>query len=98
MPKPAQRALIVIRLSKVTDATTSPERQLEICGELCQQRGYEVVGVAEDLDVSGSVDPFNRKQRPRLSRWLANEEEPFDVIVTSAWTGSRGRSGTCRSW
>lgn len=78
---PTKRALIVVRLSKVTDATTSPERQLEICNDLCRERGYEVVGVAEDLDVSGSVDPFDRKKRPRLSRWLANEEQPFDVIV-----------------
>jgi site-specific DNA recombinase len=47
------RALIVIRLSRVTDATTSPERQLEVNRTLCEQRGYEVVGVSEDLDVSG---------------------------------------------
>lgn len=75
------RALIVIRLSRVTDATTSPERQLAECRKLCEQRGYEVVGIAEDLDVSGSVDPFNRKHRPRLARWLAGEHEAFDVIV-----------------
>lgn len=54
---------------------------MEICRELCEQRGYEVIGYAEDLDVSGSVDPFDRKRRPELSRWLANEAEPFDVIV-----------------
>lgn len=75
------KALIVIRLSRVTDATTSPERQLQTCQQLCAQRGYEVVGVAEDLDVSGSVDPFDRKRRPNLARWLANEEQAFDVIV-----------------
>ncbi|MGB3230707.1 MAG: recombinase family protein [Mycobacterium sp.] len=75
------RALIVIRLSRVTDATTSPERQLAECRKLCEQRGYEVVGIAEDLDVSGSVDPFNRKHRPHLARWLAGEHEAFDVIV-----------------
>lgn len=82
------RALIVVRLSRVTDATTSPERQLEICRELCAQRDYEVVGVAQDLDVSGAVDPFDRKKRPNLSRWLAGEQTDddgnpltFDVIV-----------------
>lgn len=78
---PANRALIVVRLSKVTDATTSPERQLEICERLCTDRGYEVVGVAEDLDVSGAVSPFDRKKRPNLARWLAGEEQPFDVVV-----------------
>jgi hypothetical protein len=42
-----KRALIAVRLSRMTDATTSPERQREKCLELCRQRGYEVVGVAE---------------------------------------------------
>lgn len=82
------RALVVVRLSRVTDATTSPERQLELCRELCAQRGYEVAGVAEDLDVSGAVDPFDRKRRPNLARWLHGEQVddnsnpvPFEVIV-----------------
>ncbi|WP_065287273.1 recombinase family protein [Mycolicibacter kumamotonensis] len=82
------RALIVVRLSRVTDATTSPERQLEICEELCRQRGYDVVGIAQDLDVSGAVDPFDKKKRPNLARWLAGEHTDeagnpavFDVIV-----------------
>lgn len=73
------RALIVVRLSRVTDATTSPERQLETCRELCDQRGYEVVGVAEDLDVSaGSTSPFDR---PQLGDWLTNRRGEFDVLV-----------------
>ncbi|BDD84501.1 integrase [Tsukamurella pulmonis] len=72
------RALIVVRLSRVTDATTSPERQLAACQELCQARGYEVVGVAEDLDVSaGKTSPFDR---PQLGRWLRDPSQ-FDVIV-----------------
>lgn len=75
------KALVVIRLSRVTDATTSPERQLEICRDLCKQRGYDEVGVAQDLDVSGSVDPFDRRDRPNLARWLGGDEQPFDVIV-----------------
>lgn len=75
------RALVVIRLSRITDTTTSPERQLAECRELCDKRGYEVVGSAEDLDISGAVDPFNIKDRPSLARWLGGEHEPFDVIV-----------------
>lgn len=72
------RALIVIRLSRVTDATTSPERQLAACKELCTQRGYDVVGIAEDLDISaGKTTPFNR---PHLGKWLKRPGE-FDVIV-----------------
>jgi site-specific DNA recombinase len=73
------RALVVVRLSRVTDATTSPQRQLETCRELCDQRGYEVVGVAEDLDVSaGSTSPFDR---PQLGDWLTNRRGEFDVLV-----------------
>jgi site-specific DNA recombinase len=69
----------VIRLSRVTDATTSPERQLEACHELCAQRGYEVVGVAKDLDVSAGVTtPFDR---PQLGDWLNNRLGEFDVLV-----------------
>ncbi|RUP04760.1 MAG: recombinase family protein [Mycobacterium sp.] len=75
------RALIVIRLSRVTDATTSPERQLKDCREVCKQRGYEEVGIAEDLDISGAVNPFDLKKRPHLARWLTQEHHAFDVIV-----------------
>jgi site-specific DNA recombinase len=82
------RALIVVRLSRLTDSTISPERQLQACRDLCPQRGYEVVGIAEDLDVSGAVDPFDPKKRRNLSRWLAGEHVDdngspvsFDVIV-----------------
>jgi site-specific DNA recombinase len=72
---------MVIRLSRVTDATTSPERQLADCEQLCAQRGYTVAGAAEDLDVSGSVDPFDRKKRPNLAHWLLDRHDEFDVIV-----------------
>lgn len=79
------RALIVVRLSRVTDETTSPERQRQKCEELCQQRDYDVVGVAEDLDVSaGATSPF---ERPSLKGWIGDgKDDPgrvneFDVIV-----------------
>ncbi len=72
------RALIVVRLSRLTDATTSPERQEAACRELCATRGYDIVGVAEDLDVSaGKTTPFDR---PQLGRWLQDPSQ-FDVIV-----------------
>ena len=94
MPGTANRALIVVRLSRETEATTSPERQVAECVSLCEARGYEIVGVAQDLDVSGSADPFSRKDRPQLARWLArdyvdsavpgvenNDPCPFDLVV-----------------
>lgn len=74
-----KRALIVIRLSRVTDATTSPERQETACRELCEQRGYDVVDVVEDLDVSaGATTPFTR---PTLGPWLRDRHNEFDVLV-----------------
>lgn len=73
------RALIAVRLSRTTDATTSPKRQLAACRELIKQRGYTEVGVAEDLDVSaGKTTPFDR---PQLGDWLENRRGEFDVIV-----------------
>lgn len=77
------RALIVVRLSRVTEASTSVDRQTEICDEFCRLRGWDVVGVLSDTDVSGAVDPFDKKQRPELGGWLAGEQEPdADVLVT----------------
>lgn len=35
-----KRALLAIGLSAVTIETTSPERQLADCQQLCAQRGY----------------------------------------------------------
>lgn len=94
MSEVPQRALVVVRLSRETEATTSPERQLAECVSLCKARGYEVVGVAQDLDVSGSADPFSSQDRPQLARWLARDYMdsavpgventdpcPFDLVV-----------------
>lgn len=74
----ANRALIVVRLSNLTDETTSPERQRDVCQRLCDERGWSVVGVAEDLDVSASTTtPFDRQA---LRAWL-DRPEAYDVIV-----------------
>lgn len=94
MGKGVHRALIVVRLSRETEATTSPERQVAECVSLCETRGYDIVGVAQDLDVSGSADPFSHKDRPQLARWLARDfldsavpgvgntdPCPFDLVV-----------------
>ncbi|MGW0880407.1 recombinase family protein [Streptomyces sp. NPDC002671] len=73
------RALIAIRLTVRTESTTSPARQLEECRSFCELRGWEVVGVAEDLSVSATaVPPW---KRPELSRWLDDRAPEFDVIV-----------------
>lgn len=74
------RALLLVRLSRMTDATTSPERQEADGRDYCQRQGMTVVGVASDTDVSGSIDPLDR---PALGPWLRDRLSEFDVIVAS---------------
>ncbi|MGP3969429.1 recombinase family protein [Streptomyces sp. 6N223] len=71
------RAAIYVRLSRETEESTSPERQRAACEALCEARGWTVVAVEEDIDVSG----FSRGlERPGLQRILQRLAE-FDVIV-----------------
>lgn len=79
------RALIITRLSKQVEESTSAERQRKDCEELCQREGWEVIGVAEDLNVSaGKTSPF---ERPELSKWIGDGKtdegrmHEIDVIV-----------------
>ncbi|MFE9993400.1 recombinase family protein [Streptomyces avermitilis] len=74
----SSRALIVVRLSAETGASTSPERQLKECAALCNQRGWTVVGTAEDFESASRATPW---QRPQLSVWLNDRAPEFDVIV-----------------
>lgn len=73
------RALLVARLSVMTDESTSPTRQLEHGRSTVQARGWTEVGAATDLDVSATkYSPFDR---PELGNWLKNRHHEFDVIV-----------------
>jgi site-specific DNA recombinase len=75
------RVLGRIRLSRATDESTSPERQREVIETWAKSNDHEVVGWAEDLDVSGSVDPFDT---PALGPWLTeSRQHEWDVIC--AW-------------
>ncbi len=74
-------ALAAIRLSRLTDATTSPERQREVVTRWAEQNDAELVGEAVDLDVSGAVSPFDRDG---LGKWLTDTPpHPWSVLV--AW-------------
>ena len=67
------RLLPVIRLSLVTENTTSPERQMEKITQYAALGDHELVLVTEadyDLDVSGAVSPFDR---PGLGPWLRED-------------------------
>jgi site-specific DNA recombinase len=72
------RLLAVVRLSDLTDETTSPERQRTKITTYARLHDHEVIGVAEDLDVSGAVSPF---ERPHLGPWLKRPDDWDGLIV-----------------
>jgi site-specific DNA recombinase len=78
------RVLGVVRLSRETDESTSPERQREAVSKWADLHGHTVIGWATDLDVSGDLDPW---KRPKLGPWLTDRADEFDVIA--AWKVDR---------
>lgn len=79
LPADAPRALLSIRLSVLTEDTTSPVRQELDLRLLARDKGYRVVGVASDLNVSATkVPPWKRKE---LGEWLNNRSPEFDALL-----------------
>lgn len=77
----AIRVLGAVRLSRLTDESTSPVRQRERIEWWAQGNGATVTYVSEDLDTSGAVSPFKRDS---LGPWLTETPpQPWDVLV--AW-------------
>ncbi|MFE6099770.1 recombinase family protein [Streptomyces laurentii] len=80
---PTLRGVRCVRLSVLTDETTSPERQREAGNIAASALGInfgegDALREAVDLDVSASkVSPFDR---PELGKWLARPDE-FDALV-----------------
>lgn len=56
-----RRAVVYVRISELTDATTSPERQREDCQAYAARTGLTVVADFEDLDLSGTKDLTKRR-------------------------------------
>lgn len=71
----------VVRLSRVSDSTNSPDKQREQVGKATRAVGGHLIGWAEDLEVSGATDPLTR---PKLGPWLRGERGPYDGIVGAA--------------
>lgn len=87
MEKRKLNALIVVRLSRLMDESTAPQRQEKECRELCDRLGYTVLGVASDLNVSaGATTPF---ERPELSQWIGdgvnNPGRCYEIDVIVFW-------------
>ncbi len=70
------KAFGYVRLSKWDEGTTSPQRQRQAIEALCQQRGWELLRVFEDIDVSA----FNGKHRPGLEKMLGRLSEADAVV------------------
>lgn len=106
------RLLPVIRLSIETDETTSPERQLDKIQLFARLQDHELVPITErdyDLNVSGSVSPF---ERPGLGPWLQDDRldmwdglcvakldrltrSLFDFVTLISWLEARGKTLIC---
>ncbi|MGW9170114.1 recombinase family protein [Streptomyces decoyicus] len=79
LPPDAPRALLSVRLSVLTDETTSPIRQELDLYRFAILRGCRVAGVARDLNVSATkVPPW---KRPELGDWINNRAPEFDQIL-----------------
>jgi len=78
------RLLPVIRLSLVTENTTSPERQMDKITQYASMGDHDLVPVTDrdyDLDVSGAVSPFDR---PGLGPWLRDDRlDMWDALCVA---------------
>jgi site-specific DNA recombinase len=73
------RAAIYIRLSQETEHTTSPAKQEEICRRYAEDRGWHVVGIYPDIDVSAS---HARLDRPELTKLREHcQAKAIDVVI-----------------
>ncbi|MFD5188577.1 recombinase family protein [Streptomyces sp. NPDC058357] len=69
------------RLSRKTDATSSPEKQASHIEIAVKAVGGHIIAWADDWEVSGATDPMTR---PALGPWLQNKKGPYDGVVASA--------------
>jgi DNA invertase Pin-like site-specific DNA recombinase len=74
MDHPSMRVLGRLRLSR----STSIPRQREIITQWADANSHTVIGWADDIDVSESVDPFDT---PQLGKWLNKRASDFDIVA-----------------
>jgi DNA invertase Pin-like site-specific DNA recombinase len=106
------RLLPCVRLSIETDESTSPERQLDKIQTFARLGDHELLPITErdyDLNVSGSVSPF---ERPGLGPWLQDDRldmwdgiivakldrltrSLFDFVTLVSWLEARGKTLVC---
>jgi len=76
----SMRVLGRIRLSRLTEESTSVDRQRELIQNWADANEHTVVGWAEDIDISGGIDPFDT---PALGPWLKEpKRDDWDILCT----------------
>lgn len=73
------RAALYVRLSEETETTTSPARQEAIGRAYAEQRGWTVVHVYPDIDVSASKTGLDRPELTKLRE--AVQLHAIDVVI-----------------
>src|SRR4051794_7295856 len=73
------RAALYVRLSEETETSTSPARQEELCRKYAEDRGWTVVGVYADIDVSATHSGLDRPQLNKLREHGA--AKAIDVVI-----------------
>ena len=68
----------VIRLSRTTDKTSSPQKQVNHILTAAAAVGAHIIDWAIDLEVSGATDPLTR---PGLGPWLRGEMGDYDGVA-----------------
>jgi site-specific DNA recombinase len=68
----------VIRLSRMTDKTHSPAKQVSHILAAAAAAGAHIIAWAVDLEVSGATNPLTR---PGLGPWLRGESGDYDGIA-----------------
>jgi site-specific DNA recombinase len=71
----------VRRLSRKSDATSSPQRQADQILQATADAGGHVVAWADDWEVSGATDPLTRRG---FGPWLRGELGPYDGIAAAS--------------
>jgi site-specific DNA recombinase len=80
-PQPrGQRVLGRVRQSQDREESTSVERQREVIEQWAHAHGHSVIGWAQDLNISGSVRPF---EAPGFAPWLDQRASEWDIVC--AW-------------
>jgi len=71
----------VRRLSRKTDATSSPERQADQTLDAVASVGGHIIAWADDWEVSGATDPMTRAG---FGPWLRGEMGPYDGVAAAS--------------